>query len=123
METAIRETERRRKIQEEYNRREGLTPETIQKSITDIRHSIYEADYFTVPLDAAETEGEFNVSELRAELRREMVAAAERLDFERAAELRDRLKELESQASLKTVRASRKKKPYKPPRRPGRKKS
>jgi len=123
MQTAIRETERRRIIQEEYNRREGLTPETIQKSITDIRRSIYEADYYTVPLTAAEAAGEFTGRELRVELRREMVAAAEILDFERAAELRDRIHELESNASLKTLRASRKKKPFKPPRRPGRKKT
>ena len=123
MQTAIRETERRRIIQEEYNRREGLTPETIQKSITDIRRSIYEADYYTVPLTAAEAAGEFTGRELRVELRREMVAAAVILDFERAAELRDRIHELESNASLKTLRASRKKKPFKPPRRPGRKKT
>ena len=92
---------RRRAIQEEYNRREGIRPESIRKGISDVLASIYEREYAAVPL-AAEAVDEYgsldDVDRVVRELEREMREAAARLDFERAAALRDRvrgLKELE----------------------------
>jgi len=98
MKKAIEETERRRRIQEAYNRKHGITPESIQKAIPDILESIYEADYVTIPA-AAEKHEEyvslFEVPRLIARLKKEMREAASKLDFESAAELRDRIKALE----------------------------
>ncbi len=98
MEAAIRETRRRRKLQEEYNRRHGITPETIKKQIPDLLASIYEADYYTVPV-VRELEEEYlsskEIPALVEQLRKEMKEAASRLEFERAAELRDRIKQLQ----------------------------
>ncbi len=98
MEAAIRETRRRRKLQEEYNRRHGITPETIKKQIPDLLASIYEADYYTVPV-VRELEEEYlsskEIPALIEQLRKEMKEAASRLEFERAAELRDRIKQLQ----------------------------
>lgn len=97
MAKAIQETERRRKLQNAYNQQHGITPETIQKSIKDILGTPEEGDYFTVPTGLEEEE-EINLEDLPKEietLRKEMKKAAEDLDFELAAEKRDRIKELE----------------------------
>ncbi len=92
---AIDETNRRRRIQEEYNRRMHITPETVKSSIKDIAGSIYESDYWTVTVSAAEEEVEYAVDEKTLKLlEEEMKEAAKRLEFERAAELRDRIKNL-----------------------------
>ena len=102
MQAAIEETNRRRQLQEEFNRAHGITPETIKSSIKDILASVYEADYVTVPL-AAEEQAPYLVEDLPAQisrLKKEMKAAAKKLEFERAAQLRDRIKELEN-AGLK----------------------
>lgn len=96
----IEETNRRRKLQADYNRLHHITPTTIKKSIKDVLSSVYEADYYTVPV-AAEEKAEFlGVEEIprRIEsLKKEMLGAAKDLDFERAAELRDRIRILEKQ--------------------------
>ncbi len=95
MKAAIDETERRRRIQLEYNRREGIEPETIKSNIKDILSSIYEADYWTVPAVEEAEQDYYSVDE--EEIRRleaEMKEAAKRLEFERAAEIRDRIKQL-----------------------------
>ncbi len=102
MQAAMGETDRRRQLQEDFNRAHGITPETIKSSIKDILSSVYEADYVTVPL-AAEEQTPYLVENLPAQisrLKKEMKAAAKKLEFERAAELRDRIKELEN-AGLK----------------------
>ena len=102
MQAAIEETNRRRRLQEDYNRDHGITPETIKSSIKDILASVYEADYVTVPL-AAEEQAPYVVEDLPAQisrLKKEMKAAAKKLEFEKAAILRDRIKELEN-AGLK----------------------
>jgi excinuclease ABC subunit B len=92
---AIDETNRRRRIQEQYNRRMNITPETVKSNIKDIAGSIYDADYWTVPVAAAEEEAEYAVDENTIRrLEQEMREAAKRLEFERAAELRDRIKDL-----------------------------
>jgi excinuclease ABC subunit B len=93
MRTAMQETERRRSIQEAYNVKHGITPASIKKEITNILSSIYEADYWTVPAVAEETPaygGESTIKGLEAEMKQ----AAEKLEFEKAAALRDRIKAL-----------------------------
>ena len=98
MKKAIAETNRRRKIQEAYNRKHGITPETVRKAIPDILESIYEADYVTVPVAAEKGEeyvSLFDIPKLITRLKKEMRAAASKLDFEKAAEIRDRIKALE----------------------------
>jgi excinuclease ABC subunit B len=97
MQAAIGETNRRRLLQEVYNREHGITPETIKSRIKDILASVYEADYVTVPL-AAEEQAPYLTEDLDkqiARLKKEMQAAAKKLEFERAAQLRDRLRALE----------------------------
>jgi excinuclease ABC subunit B len=98
MAAAIAETNRRRQLQEDYNRRHRITPETIKSRIKDILASVYEADYVTVPLAAEEQVPYLLPEDLPAQinrLKKEMQAAAKKLDFERAAALRDRLRALE----------------------------
>ena len=97
MKKAIDETTRRRKIQEEYNRKHGITPQTIKKSISDILSSVYEADYFTVPTVMEKGKEYIPSSEmpkLIAKMEKEMKGAAKKMEFERAAEIRDRIKKL-----------------------------
>jgi excinuclease ABC subunit B len=89
---AMAETERRRKIQESYNTEMGITPETVKSQIKDILGSIYEADYLTPEL-VAEEAAEYDLTEQSVrDLEAEMKEAAKRLDFEWAAEIRDRIK-------------------------------
>jgi excinuclease ABC subunit B len=96
MRRAVGETERRRSIQEEYNREHGITPRTIIKPVEATLVTAYEADYFKVPLelDAMEEYTAANIEATIARLEHEMRAAAKALEFERAAELRDRVKYL-----------------------------
>src|SRR5947207_1411416 len=102
MRRAIGETNRRRAVQEEYNRTHGITPQTIQKAIAEPLAAVCEADYLTVP--AAEEEDELaalapaELAKRVAALRQEMREAAKQLEFERAAEIRDRIKTLEARA-------------------------
>ncbi len=98
MRKAIGETTRRRQLQLAYNRKHGITPETIKKGIQDVLSSIYERDYYTVPtLDDRQVEyiPREEIPALVAQLDKEMRAAAKRLEFEEAAALRDRITELE----------------------------
>ena len=91
---AIGETTRRRKIQEAYNKKMKITPQTIKSSIKDIASSIYESDYWTVPA-VAEDETVYAIDdETLKKLETEMREAAKNLDFERAAAIRDRMKEM-----------------------------
>jgi excinuclease ABC subunit B len=97
MQRAIGETERRRMIQEEYNREHGITPEGIQKGIPEALYALTESDYHTVPIAAERPEEYIPKEEIPGiihALEKEMKSAAKKLDFERAAELRDRIKEL-----------------------------
>jgi excinuclease ABC subunit B len=96
MRRAVGETERRRTIQEEYNREHGITPKTIIKSIESTLVTAYEADYFKVPLELESME-DYTAANLEATIARlehEMRASAKNLEFERAAEIRDRIKYL-----------------------------
>jgi excinuclease ABC subunit B len=97
MKEAIAETERRRVVQEEYNRAHNITPESIRKSIRDLLESVPERDYYTVEAvrePEARWESAAALAAHVAELEAAMKEAAKRLDFERAAELRDRIKAL-----------------------------
>ena len=91
MKTALEETNRRRKIQEQYNTKHKITPKSIIKNITNILSSIYEADYWTVPA-VAEERVEYADEATIKKLEEEMKKSAEKLEFEKAAELRDRIK-------------------------------
>ncbi len=100
MEKAMGETERRRKVQDVYNKKHGITPTSIKKNISDALSSIYEKDYFTVSADAQDPDFHLKLEELPKkidELRKEMKKAAERMEFEKAAEIRDRIKKLRDQ--------------------------
>jgi excinuclease ABC subunit B len=97
MRQAIAETERRRAVQEAYNAEHGITPASIVKAIDDVRSSVYERDYLTVPVEHDPREAFHSEAELRAAVAREeaaMKAAAADLDFERAAALRDKVRRL-----------------------------
>lgn len=93
----LRETERRRAIQGDYNKQHGITPESIKKSIHSILASVYEADYAKAPEVGEQQPPYVSEQELPVMIRRlkeEMKAAAQELQFEKAAALRDRIKEL-----------------------------
>ncbi|MGQ9859029.1 MAG: excinuclease ABC subunit UvrB [Thermodesulfobacteriota bacterium] len=101
MARAIQETRRRRRLQQEYNRKHGITPRGIEKAIPQVLGSIYEADYLRIPQvgEKAVFFGDPKALEQRIRrLRKQMRAAAEKLEFERAAELRDQIIELERRA-------------------------
>jgi excinuclease ABC subunit B len=95
LERAIGETNRRRDLQRLYNEEHDITPIGIVKTIDNALAAVYDADYVTVPI-AAEAPASYEVADkdvpgLIVKLRKEMRAAAERYEFERAAELRDRI--------------------------------
>jgi len=97
MHRTLEETERRRKVQMEYNEKHHITPQGIKKEIVDILASIYEKDYYTIPVDELE---EMDVepkklSKVVKKLKKEINDAAKRWDFEKAAQLRDRLLKIE----------------------------
>jgi len=98
MRIAIDETNRRRALQTEYNRANGITPESIIKAIDEVLGSVYEADYFKVPIQEEKgdetarrpEEIEKEIAGLQAEMR----IAADSMRFEEAAALRDRVRYL-----------------------------
>ena len=96
MKRAIEETQRRRAIQEVYNRENGIEPQTIVKPIEATLITASEADYFKLPTEVDEIE-DYSPANIEATIERlevEMRASAKRYEFERAAELRDRIKAL-----------------------------
>jgi len=107
MRKAINETNRRRTVQEEYNRKHDITPMSVKKNIQAALRTVYEQDYFTVPL-AAEEAGEYvqtvNIPRFIASLEKQMRAAAKELDFETAAELRDKIRSLRQREMAEGVK-------------------
>jgi len=98
MERAIGETERRRAKQAAYNESHGITPSTIRKNVTDILEGTYQGDTdmvrVTAKIDRAQVGANLQVH-LEA-LRKDMLKAAENLEFEEAARLRDEIRRLEA---------------------------
>src|SRR6266487_174799 len=101
MRRALDETDRRRRIQVEYNERNDITPQSIIKPIDMSLAKIVEADYVTVPLDdvsldaaAANIKSEKQLAEMLQQLETQMREAAKKFEFEKAAQLRDRLRTL-----------------------------
>ncbi len=98
MRAALEETARRRGVQEAYNAEHGITPESIRKNIGAIMSSVYEKDYAPVPeLEEGPAERFRTVEEMDKEIRsleKQMREAARALEFEKAAEIRDRIKRL-----------------------------
>jgi excinuclease ABC subunit B len=103
MAATIRETERRRALQAEYNAAHGITPESIKSTIRELLQTVYERDYYTVEVEEPAEERFESPADLArriADLEGRMREAARRLDFEQAAELRDRVRALKK---LQTV--------------------
>ena len=97
MRLAIEETARRRGIQQAYNEAHGITPESIKKGIPELEYQVGKSDYLELPLVAEPVPGYQALDRLDQTIERldaEMKAAAKELQFERAAELRDRIKKL-----------------------------
>ncbi|HEX3771064.1 MAG TPA: excinuclease ABC subunit UvrB [Polyangiaceae bacterium] len=102
MKRAIEETGRRREVQRDYNTAHGIVPQTIVRAIMNINPASGTIDYLNVPKvgggkGGAITSGDA-VEERLAAMRLEMFTAAENLDFERAARLRDELKKFQAAA-------------------------
>ncbi|OYW24721.1 MAG: excinuclease ABC subunit B [Planctomycetales bacterium 12-60-4] len=97
MQRAIDETNRRRALQEAYNKEHGITPETIRKAIRRGIEEEVEARRIVQQAAGAKSETQFVTQEFLAELEQEMLAAAQNLEFERAAKLRDRILQLQKQ--------------------------
>jgi excinuclease ABC subunit B len=98
MKTAIGETNRRRALQEAYNREHGITPESVRKSIGELLSSVYEHDYAPIPEVAESPEDRYrSLEDLEKEIKvleKQMRDAAKALEFEKAASIRDRIKGL-----------------------------
>ena len=103
MKAAMGETNRRREVQERYNDMHGITPETIVKPIDMTLARIVDADYVDVPKDdesdaLPETLEEFKA--LVARLEKDMRDAAAKFEFEKAAKIRDRIREIKDESPL-----------------------
>jgi excinuclease ABC subunit B len=98
MKFAISETNRRRGIQAAYNVEHGITPETITKHLGELLSSVYEADYVGVPaIEETPEERYRTLDDIEKEIKsleKSMREAAKALEFERAAQIRDRIKNL-----------------------------
>ncbi|MDD3248990.1 MAG: excinuclease ABC subunit UvrB [Smithellaceae bacterium] len=97
IQACLTETRRRRAIQQKYNEENNITPETIKKSISNVLGSIYEADYVTVAVEDKTRKLPVKEEDLPVLIRKltaEMKLAAKNMEFEKAAELRDEIKEL-----------------------------
>ncbi len=94
----VDETLRRRNLQLEYNKKHNITPETIRKQINDILSSMVEQDYVTVETEPSKKLPKIPVDKIPAmieKMTKQMFSFARDLEFEKAAELRDQIKELE----------------------------
>ena len=96
MKRSIDETNRRRRLQAAYNQKHGITPQTVVRSLGTPLVEIYDSDYVTVPLvaDRAERYDPKETPRLIERLKKEMKQAAANLEFEKAAELRDRIRQI-----------------------------
>ena len=96
IENALKETNRRRELQKEYNIKHNITPQSIKKSIQDILESVYEKDYYTVEIDKDEEQFLKLTPDERENylksLEERMYEYANNLEFEKAAEIRDKIR-------------------------------
>ncbi|MFA6239381.1 MAG: excinuclease ABC subunit UvrB [Candidatus Hydrogenedentales bacterium] len=98
MKRAMDEMGRRRVKQLAYNKEHGITPRSIQKALVDVMNSIHERDYVTVPIAAEDHDlyvSNSNLGKTINDLRKKMKQAADKMEFEKAAEFRDRIQALE----------------------------
>jgi excinuclease ABC subunit B len=119
MKQAMDETERRRAKQTAYNEEHGITPQTVVRAILDFSPTSGSRDYYAVPKgpakggDGAHGKGaagaapEVDLADRIEALRQEMFAAAENLEFEKAARLRDDIRKLRGDSEVATVSAAR----------------
>ena len=124
MQRAIEETRRRRKMQEAYNREHGITPETIRKAIHAGIESEAAAHATSYAAVGRGEDAQYITEEFLAELEAEMLVAAEALEFERAAALRDRIQQMRAQlgkpvSEAKIEHATRDRRGHKHQRRAG----
>jgi len=105
MQRAIEETDRRRAMQQEYNQRHGITPETIRKTVSAGIESVAAAQEEANAAVGRTDETEYITQEYINEIEAEMMEAAEALQFERAASLRDRITELRDAVGQKISEA------------------
>ncbi len=110
MRVAMEETARRRELQAAYNEAHGITPRTVKKAIFDLDPSMGGSDWSTVPRVEGDDEG-LPLAERVEALRAQMLRAAEELDFERAASLRDEIRRLESGGKERAPRSPGRKRP------------
>ena len=109
MRRAIGETERRRRKQSAYNEARGITPMSISKRVKDIIEGVYDHEAARSQLKAAQNQARYEAmseKDLTREVKRlekEMLGAARNLEFERAAELRDRLKQLKDRLFIEAA--------------------
>jgi len=96
MQEAIDETLRRRELQSAYNLEHGITPETVRRVISDTLQAPEERDYVTVPTAEEELISAKDAAKAVKRLKKEMLAAAKALEFEKAAQLRDKIRRLET---------------------------
>ncbi|QXE89905.1 excinuclease ABC subunit UvrB [Geomonas subterranea] len=95
MQAAIDETMRRRELQQAYNSEHGITPESVKRVIGNVLQAPEEKDWVTVPVKADEFLNPKDLEKTLKRLKKEMLAAAKAQEFEKAAELRDKIKRLE----------------------------
>ncbi|MEW6379771.1 MAG: excinuclease ABC subunit UvrB [bacterium] len=105
MSTAIEETNRRRQLQMEYNQANRITPESVRKAIDSLMETPYAGDYSTVP-SVQDKQAPYGaepppVEELLAQLEQQMKKAASRLEFEEAARIRDKIRQIRKEAEGK----------------------
>jgi excinuclease ABC subunit B len=103
MEATLEETERRRTLQADYNKKNNLRPRSIRSKIKDVLNSIYEQDYVTVSVaeDAADYDlGEKELLNRRQQLEKNMKRLASELEFEQAAKVRDKIKDIDDKLLL-----------------------
>ena len=118
MRYAMDETERRRTRQFEYNQEHGITPQTIRKAVLEMDPSTGAGDYVVVPIlrKGEATEDPADIPARIEELRSEMLLAAEELEFEKAAELRDQVEQLRAKLSPGRSQSKRDRGPQRPRR-------
>ncbi len=95
MKSAIGETDRRRGVQRSFNEEHGIVPRSVVKQIDEPLIQVYDADYVDVPLVTNDLPSPKEIPRMVEKLRKEMKYASDRLEFEKAAELRDRIRTLQ----------------------------